>query len=111
MGTNYYAVPNMCDHCGVRAERIHIGKSSVGWRFLFHGYEELPYPFSGQIRSFQDWVTFLSGFNGEIQNEYRQSESLAKFSEFVQTKQEYRPHTDPSWIDEDGYDFVDYYFS
>jgi hypothetical protein len=42
MGTNYYAVKI---EPTVREDRIiHIGKSSAGWKFLFHehaGFEEL----------------------------------------------------------------------
>ena len=38
MGTNYYVVPNRPSI----AEPIHIGKSSMGWMFLFHDVNE-PY--------------------------------------------------------------------
>lgn len=36
MGTNYYAVRNRPTTC----DPIHIGKSSMGWLFLFHDYED-----------------------------------------------------------------------
>ena len=36
MGTNYYAVRNRPTVC----DPIHIGKSSVGWMFLFHRQNE-----------------------------------------------------------------------
>jgi hypothetical protein len=38
MGTNYYSLVNVCEHCGREAEKIHLGKSSVGWAFSFRGY-------------------------------------------------------------------------
>lgn len=38
MGTNYYVVPNRPSI----EEPIHIGKSSMGWMFLFHDVNE-PY--------------------------------------------------------------------
>ena len=38
MGTNYYVVPNRPSI----AKPIHIGKSSMGWMFLFHDVNE-PY--------------------------------------------------------------------
>lgn len=34
MGTNYYTKIKVCEHCK-RYERIHLGKSSSGWRFTF----------------------------------------------------------------------------
>lgn len=44
MGTNYYLVTpdKQCEHCGsvnVAGDRIHIGKSSVGWHFSFQATE------------------------------------------------------------------------
>ena len=32
MGTNFYMTIEACESCG-RGDRIHIGKSSAGWRF------------------------------------------------------------------------------
>jgi hypothetical protein len=36
MSTNYYLLKNRCPHCGREEERLHIGKSSVGWCFSLH---------------------------------------------------------------------------
>lgn len=36
MGTNYYLQEKVCDHCGRRGHRMHIGKSSMGWCFALH---------------------------------------------------------------------------
>lgn len=38
MGTNYY-LEKECECCG-HVERVHVGKSSAGWRFLWHAYED-----------------------------------------------------------------------
>ena len=40
MGTNYYLYYNVCECCG-RQDSIHIGKSSCGWRFLFHWHPNI----------------------------------------------------------------------
>lgn len=34
MGTNYYVRENECKTCG-RHDEIHLGKSSMGWQFIF----------------------------------------------------------------------------
>jgi len=36
MGTNYYIIDNLCEHCGRSDEYYHIGKSSAGWCFSLH---------------------------------------------------------------------------
>ena len=41
MGTNYYTEIEACECCGRRAEDLHIGKSSSGWRFLFQSHRHL----------------------------------------------------------------------
>ena len=61
MGTNYYAVENVCRHCK-RSERRHIGKSSAGWAFSLHVYPE------EGINDWVDWVSRLKGL--EIKDEY-----------------------------------------
>lgn len=42
MGTNYYLHTDVCKHCKRSADRVHIGKSSSGWPFLFRGYRKWP---------------------------------------------------------------------
>lgn len=36
MGTNYNLHIDVCSKCHRPRETLHIGKLSVGWRFLFH---------------------------------------------------------------------------
>jgi hypothetical protein len=76
MGTNYYHIKDKCPHCGRHDEPLHIGKSSGGWTFSFHGTE--------QIRSYKDWLSQLS--IGTIQDEYGDEISLEEFKKFVESK-------------------------
>lgn len=72
MGTNYYlklGEDETCKHCGhtVKAEELHIGKSSGGWVFSLHVMPER------NINDLEDWVPLLS--HGAIFNEYGDSVS------------------------------------
>jgi len=69
MGTNYYAVKlesAPCESCGRYdvAERVHIGKSSVGWCFALHVIPEMG------IHTLEDWKTFLRQPRIQIEDEY-----------------------------------------
>ena len=56
MGTNYYAETEPpCKCCGSEYEKLHIGKSSVGWCFSLATHDE------PEIRSMDDWRAYLSG--------------------------------------------------
>ena len=55
MGTNYYAVTGPCDCCGSAGSRVHIGKSSMGWRFSLHVIPEL------DLNNLEDWKRYLVG--------------------------------------------------
>jgi hypothetical protein len=39
MGWNYYMERNHCPHCN-RRDRVHIGKSSMGWVFALRRYRD-----------------------------------------------------------------------
>lgn len=41
MGTNYYLVYNECKCCK-RYSEVHLGKSSMGWKFTFQTIEDFP---------------------------------------------------------------------
>lgn len=69
MGTNYFLqkpIANYCEHCGRSnpPERLHIGKSSMGWCFGLHVY-----PDQGINNYEQDWLRILWG-EGTIVDEY-----------------------------------------
>jgi hypothetical protein len=110
MGTNYFNHHNRCDTCG-RAEVVeHIGKSSIGWRFLFHTEEGLP-------RSWAEWRERLA--KGHIVDEYDQPVTLEEFEALVERKKEGRmaefdldPRSSRSaFLDDEGHPFAEYEFS
>ena len=82
MGTNYYAVKNVpttfeCEW------RIHIGKSSAGWLFLFQDCEYF-HTYPQVVKWLDDNVR--SG-NYVLMNEYDEVISVDDFIELVQKKQ------------------------
>lgn len=80
MGTNYYIRPNVCEHCGCSKEdRIHIGKSSAGWKFCFNGMER---------KTKAEWFEFLENNKNNIYDEYGRKEDLEKLKEFINSKAE-----------------------
>src|SRR3990172_4852768 len=85
MGCNYYFKPNpepRCPTCHRSLEEtgtIHIGKSSYGWAFSFHGTEK--------IRSYADWLVVLEA-GGEISSQYDEPIPLADFKALVLAKQD-----------------------
>ena len=112
MGINYYAVidehPNCpCDKCH-KTTRKHIGKSSVGWSFLFKGYRH-------EIESYYDWRMFLNRFHVRIQNEYGDQISLNNFLWMIDEKKDDKKQKVTkgydNWIDEHGNHFSGYEFS
>jgi hypothetical protein len=119
LGTNYYLrLPPICPTCHHAPEQLHIGKSSGGWTFSFHGTDE--------IRSYQDWLKVLP--TGEIWNEYDEPVSLEEFQAMVEAKRgEKHNHTlycrasarewerehgySECWLDPDGHSFSSGTFS
>lgn len=95
MGTNYYLHKNTCPHCGHCEERIHIGKASFGWQFLFSNYCE----------SFQDWKKLLDQYPDELFDEYKRKEDLTEFYEMIERKQKELNH----WYDFEDPDKYEYY--
>ena len=60
MGTNFYVHTDKCDKCG-RYNKLHIGKRSRGWAFVFH------YNFEKELDSYAKWKEFLESENGTIE--------------------------------------------
>jgi hypothetical protein len=99
MGTNYYVhtpgCPSACEHCSA-ALQLHLGKSSVGWRFLHQAEDDWP-----REQAHNLWL------------------------ELIEAKQDGRSHTGYSGaprgflydsmrnadFESSGYDFCDRYFS
>jgi hypothetical protein len=76
MGKNYYWTPDPCPTCG-HGETIHIGKSSAGWQFSFHGTDD--------IRSWENWQAILAG-KGTIADEYGVELTLDEFRSVVEDR-------------------------
>lgn len=81
MGTNYYwrADSTPCPTCGHDPEgsEIHIGKSSAGWEFSFHGTDE--------IRSWVQWQEKIAS-GGAIIDEYGREIDLPTFRRTVEER-------------------------
>lgn len=95
MGTNVYLLNRVCQHCDRPAQRIHVGKSSSGWTWLWRGYrgweaEELP--FGRPILSGADWwevlATSLANKRepGQIVDEYSKTYTLDELRTWVESK-------------------------
>lgn len=57
MGMNYYLLEDICECCHRERRKLHIGKSSFGWTFSFHGFRnEWDQP---NIKSWADWKEYL----------------------------------------------------
>lgn len=85
MGTNFYARTNNCEACH-RCDRLHIGKSSVGWRFCFRSYDEW------RPSSVEEWRTFLAREDVAIVDEYGETHGKDAFWSRVEAKQTHRSH-------------------
>lgn len=80
MGTNYYChKKNPCPACGHGGEEYHIGKSSIGWKFLF-----APYPDEG-LTSKKAWEQFLK--DRVITDEYGNTIPHTELFELIESKQ------------------------
>lgn len=90
MGTNYFLHSQKCPHCGIeRKDKMHLGKSSVGWCFSLHVYPEL---------ELNDWdgilkyIRFcLAEYGYRIENEYGDQISLTDFVKIVTERSHFRP--------------------
>lgn len=87
MGTNYYAIKNKIS---LRPSSVHIGKSSLGHKFLFRGYsgEELGIDYEQlNISSVGDWKKYLYDNELVILDEYDEIISHKDFFDMVERMQ------------------------
>lgn len=87
MGTNYYAIKNKIS---LRPSSVHIGKSSLGHKFLFRGYsgEELGIDYEKlNISSVEDWKKYLYDNELVILDEYDELISYDDFFDMVERMQ------------------------
>lgn len=82
MGTNYYAVRGRCPECGRydESDRLHIGKSSIGWPFLFHAVPE-----KGLV-DWASWRRYLAEPGVEILDEYNGKSSVEGLDALIVVK-------------------------
>ena len=110
MGTNYYVVRRKPS---IR-EPLHIGKSSAGWKFLFHEVNKYNgFDHNLEIHTFEQWKYFLEN-NKDILilNEYDEEVSVKEFLELVKEKQkEENKHNFEYCKNVNGYRFSDSDFS
>ena len=88
MGTNYYATRSKPTVCSP----IHIGKSSMGWMFLFHDQDMMWNDPPVVWHSFEDVRKWLDTYVGEektyvILNEYDEQIPLHDFYNMIEFKQ------------------------
>lgn len=113
MGTNYYAVSSNPTVC----HPIHIGKSSIGCRFLFHRVCSFENYISDEpLNTFPQWKKFLeeqtSNGNIIIMNEYDKVVELDYLLKLIERKQSVNNPDDFTYADNiDGYRFESGEFS
>lgn len=95
MGTNYYAtlgVETRCESCGHHSEpdRLHIGKSSLGWCFSLHVIPELG------LTDWPEWEAFLTRQGVTITDEYKAEIDLRELIAVV-TERSMPPKNDRWW--------------
>jgi hypothetical protein len=105
MGTNYYVKDEpRCPTCGRASDVYHIGKSSMGWKFLFRGYEDQG------LTSASKWFEYLASRN--IVDEYGTEWLLEEFISLIKSKMDGLVHYDPKKkIDDQGHPVAYYEFS
>lgn len=120
MGTNYFAIIKVDDSIkkqikdavdsddfekasSLIPKRIHIGKGSVGWKFLFNHND---WQYFGKVRNGLDCIdSFLS--NCKIYDEYCDEITVKQFWDYVNSKQNLKADTEYGTI-EDGLNYSKY---
>lgn len=87
--------------------KIHVGKSSVGWQFLFNG---------SQVKTYKEWKEVILSAPEEgykLVDEYEESIEPEEFFQLVEEKQKTRPRKEDyvDFVDDEGYRFLTGYFS
>ena len=89
MGTNYYVAKNFCECCDRYDKEYHIGKSSSGWSFSFHGYH------AERLVSWQAWKEFLK--DKIIMDEYSERIDYDWFVQYIEGPKS------PGYVDLNGH--------
>ncbi len=106
MSTNYFAILNHCECCN-RSNKLHIGKSSWGWAFMFRGYsgklgfiedsddKDLEVPEDFNLKSWNQWKEYLK--DKPIIDEYN---DIIDYSDFVNMVEGVKS---PDFVRDDGH--------
>lgn len=94
MGTNVYLILDACEHCHRGEDRVHVGKSSMGWPWLWRGYHEWDSPFEHAVESADDWWTILDtagvdDLRAHLVDEYGARLSVADLRNWVEAKRDH----------------------
>ena len=105
MGLNFYleSYPP-CPTCGHVAERLHLGKSSAGWAFLFRAYSEF------DLMCWDDWFNKIMAGSYLIKDEEDRVILLKDFAYMIKKKKKGKRMSDiesgyQEYLDKDGYRF------
>lgn len=103
MGTNYYIETGQqtkCHKCGSTIpERLHIGKASAGWQFLF-----APYPERG-LTTGRAWKEMISHSPHSVVDEYGNLVNKLDFWHMVEARSQDNTSADNE-TSTDGYRFA-----
>ena len=115
MGTNFYVDLDVCSACHRGQDRIHIGKRSGGWKFLWQGFQGAFGPVKKAIKTREEWYQLLSDPASYIIDEYNTPYSFTEFKDMV-TQWDAMPsnlmrHSSEhpsidSWRDAEGFEFL-----
>ena len=103
MGTNFYLHKNCCNHCNRPEHKIHLGKSSGGWRFLLH-IEKLDWFYT-------DWETCkveIMKPENEVFDEYSIKQNKEEFIKFTEGKKDLTKHEDQEYASYQYDEFTDH---
>ena len=98
MGTNYYLIEEKCKACGRGGSKLHIGKKSDGWRFLFQISIKYPTP--------EKLLLLIEENKNSIYNEYDKKISFEEFKKVITDSER-----DMTQVSGRQYDYTDREFS
>lgn len=102
MGMNYYAHIDPCPTCGRSETRIHLGKSSGGWRFCIEIHKE-------HYTNWNEFLKFIKLENVTIRNEDDEEYSVIVLLSLIYIQGD--DDKEPDGFQDGPADFVDRHFT
>ena len=102
MGTNYFIRKDICPTCNRSKEKVHIGKKSSGWRFLFRTSIEHFTP--------EKMLEYVELNKHSIYAEYNRKISYDEFMKIIKPKESDTRHSSP-YMNSVQYDYTSLEFS